>query len=69
MKDEERCIFPASEYAKAAHRAAATRTALGAEAGTPLDFARFLVILAATHLFFEAAPLDQLAEATHRFLN
>jgi len=49
--------------------AATTRTALGSKAGTPFDFTGLLVILPAAHLFFDSAPLDQLAEATHRFLN
>jgi hypothetical protein len=48
--------------------AGAAGTALGAEAGTTLDFAGLLVVLATAHLFLDAAALDQLAEAADRFL-
>ncbi len=51
-----------------AHGAATSGATLGSQSGTSLDFARFFVVFAATHLFLDSAPLDQLAEATHRFL-
>ena len=43
--------------------------AFGAETGTALCFARLFEELAATHLFFDAAALDQFTEAANRFLN
>jgi hypothetical protein len=52
-----------------AHLAATLGAAFGSQASAPFDFAGFLVILAATHLLFDSAPLDQFAKATHRFLN
>jgi hypothetical protein len=52
-----------------AHHAAAPRASLGAKACTSLDFTWLLVILTATHLFLNAAPLNELAETTHRLLD
>ena len=62
--------FPASHSLESdlAHRAATSGATFGPQSGASLDFTRFLVIFAATHLFFDPAPLDQFAEATHRFL-
>ena len=58
-----------SALKSAAHGAAASGTAFGTQAGTPFDFTGLLIVLAATHLFFDPAPLHQFAEATHRLLN
>jgi len=59
----------ASESGAAAQHAAAPRTAFGTQPRTPLDLARFLIILAAAHLLLDPAALHQLAEAPHRLLN
>jgi hypothetical protein len=52
-----------------AHHAAPPGSAFGAKAGTPLDFAGFLVVFSATHFFLDSASFDKLSETTHRLLD
>ena len=54
---------------EAGQHAVAAGTAFGTQPGAPFDFAGFLVVLAATHLLLDSAPLNQLAEAAHRLLD
>jgi hypothetical protein len=49
--------------------AIAAGAALGAEAGSPLDFAGLLVKLANPHFFFDSASLHQFAETADGFLS
>lgn len=44
-------------------------TTLRAEPATTLDLTGLLVVLAATHLFLDAAALYQFSESPYRFLN
>ncbi len=46
-----------------------TRATFGAKTGTTFDFARFLVILAAAHLFLDTAPFHQLPKTPHGLLD
>ena len=47
----------------------AARAAFGAQTSSAAGFAGLLVILFATHFFFDSATLDQLAEPAHGLLN
>lgn len=47
----------------------AARAALSSQTGTAARLTGLLVILFASHFLFDSAPLDQLAESTHRLLN
>ncbi|OHB75099.1 MAG: hypothetical protein A2W31_00375 [Planctomycetes bacterium RBG_16_64_10] len=48
---------------------AATSATFGTQAGAAAGFAWFLVVLAAPNFLLDPTPLDQLAEAAHRFLD
>lgn len=43
--------------------------ALGTQASTPLDLARFLVVLTSSRFSFQSASFHKFAEPTNRFLN
>ena len=51
------------------HFGGAISAAFGAKTGAAFDFARLLVVFAATHLFFDPAPFDELAETANGILN
>jgi hypothetical protein len=51
------------------HKAGAAGAAFGTQAGAPFDLAGLLVVFPSSHFFLDAAPLDQLAETAHSFLN
>jgi hypothetical protein len=53
----------------AGEHAVTTAAALGAKTRTTAGFARLLVVLATTHLFFDAASLYQLTKTTNGFLD
>jgi hypothetical protein len=74
FRDAERgvCRKPGGEpptSRAALQQASPTPAALGAQPGTATRFARLLVIFATAHLFLDPTSLDQLAEATHGFLD
>ena len=52
-----------------AQQAVAFGAAFGSKACTAVGFAWFFEKLAASHFFFDAAALDQLAKAANRLLN
>ena len=51
------------------HFGGAVGAAFGAKTGAAFDFARLLVIFATTHLFFDPAPFNELAETANGILN
>ena len=59
----------ASPAESAAEESRAAETALRAQTSPSLGLTGLLKKLAATHLFLDAAPLNQFPEATNRFLN
>jgi hypothetical protein len=44
-------------------------SSFGSDLGTPTDFAWLFVKLSATHFFFDATALDELAESTDCLLD
>lgn len=47
----------------------ASGTTFGTQAGPPLGFTRLFVVLASSHLLFDATSLDQLTKPSYGLLN